>query len=307
MGGHSLLAARMISEVQETFDVTLPLAAFLDNGTTVATLAELVDDAESTDPADPLTSGPPLHFIFADLVSAMSLRHFTAQWGAEQPVHALVPEQPNGRFDRSVTIEQRASQALSTIRDRQPNGPLALAGYSIGGLLAYEIARQAVDAGRQVEWLGILDAEAPSMAQLLQAQVTLRWRLRRLRRQPARERWARYAEVALRVLRGGPGALWSENDFDYPGATAIACRYQRPGHQLPINLFVSEGSAAFMEADLLGWDTFHRGKLTVHRLGAGHLALLDLPDVKQLAQTMLESLRTARPSTRVGRAVANLR
>ena len=141
----------------------------------------------------------------------MSLRHFTAQWGAAQPVHALIPEQPGGRFDLSVTIEQHASQALSTIRNRQPDGPLALVGYSIGGLVAYEVARQAVDAGQQVDWLGILDTLAPSMAQLLRAQLTLRWRLRRLRRRPARERWAKYAEVALRVLRRGPGALWPQD------------------------------------------------------------------------------------------------
>ena len=253
MGGHSLLAARLISEVQRAFGVALSLAAFLDNGRTVAELAELLGD-ESPSRTDEVTSGPPLHFIFSDLASAMSLRHFTAQWGAAQPVHALIPEQPGGRFDRSVTIQQHASQALSTIRNRQPDGPLALVGYSIGGLLAYEIARQAVDAGQQVDWLGILDAPAPSMAQLLRAQLTLRWQLRLLRQQPARERWAKYAEVALRVLRSGPGALWPQDDFDYRGAAEIAYRYQQPGHEVPMHLFVSEGSAADKGADLLGWD-----------------------------------------------------
>ena len=224
--------------------------------------------------------------------SAMSLRHFTAQWGAAQPVHALIPEQPGGQFDLSVTIEEHARQALSTIRNRQPDGPLALAGYSFGGLVAYEVARQAVDAGQQVEWLGILDAPAPSIAQPLRVQLTLRWRLRRLRQQPARERWAKYAEVALRLLR--TGELWPPQDFDYRGATEIACRYQQPGHQVPMHLFVTEGTAADAEADLLGWDEFHKGPLTVHRLAADHATLLGLPEVEQLARTMLESLRKAR-------------
>jgi thioesterase domain-containing protein/acyl carrier protein len=298
MGGHSLLAARLISEVQRAFGMPLSLAAFVDNGRTVAGLVELLG-AESPSRTDEVTSGPPVHFIFADLASAMSVRHFAAQWGAAQPVHALIPEQPGGRFDRSVTIEQHASQALSAIRERQPDGPLALAGYSLGGLVAYEIARQAVDAGQQVDWLGILDAEAPSMAQLLRAQLTLRWQLRRLRQQPARARWAKYAEVALRVLRNGPGALWPQNDFDYRGATEIICRYQQPGHEVPTHLFVSEGSAAYMEADLLGWDEFHKGTLTVDRLAADHVTLLDLPEVEQLARMMLESLRKARASTPV--------
>jgi amino acid adenylation domain-containing protein len=293
IGGHSLLAQRLISEIQRTFGVQLPLAAFLDSGRTVAGLAELLS-AGSPSRTGEVTTVPPLHFIFPDDPTAMSLRHFTAQWGAAQPVHALVPEQPGGRFDRSVTIEQHARKALSTIRDRQPEGPLALAGHSIGGLVAYEIARQAVDSGQQVEWLGILDTEAPSMAQLLQEQVKLRWRLRRLRQQPARERWAKYAEVAVRVLRHGPGAFWSADEFDYPGATAIACNYQQPGHVLPVQLFVSEDSASFMEAELLGWDEFHEGELAVHRLRTGHRTLLDLPEVQRLAQTMLASLDRAR-------------
>ena len=57
--------------------------------------------AESPSRTEEVVSGPPLHFIFSDLASAMSLRHFTAQWGAAQPVHALIPEQPGGRFDPS--------------------------------------------------------------------------------------------------------------------------------------------------------------------------------------------------------------
>jgi amino acid adenylation domain-containing protein len=295
IGGHSLLAQRLISEIQRTFGVQLPLTAFLDSGRTIAGLAELLS-AESPSRTREVRSVPPLHFIFADDPSAMSLRHFTAQWGTAQPVHALIPEQRDGRFDQSLSIEQHASQALSAIRNRQPNGPLALVGYSIGGLLAYEIARQAVDTGQQVDWLCILDTEAPSMEQLLRAQLTLRWQLRRLRQQPARERWAKYAEVALRVLRGGPGALWPKHEFDYRGATEIACRYQQPGHEVPMHLFVTEASAAGMEADLLGWDDFHDGTLTVHRLAGNHAALIDLPGAKQVARMMLESLGKARAS-----------
>jgi amino acid adenylation domain-containing protein len=295
IGGHSLLAARLLSKVQRAFGVEVPLAAFLDNGRTVAGLAALLvaERPPGTEEGD--SGSPPLHLIFADHASAMSLRHFTAQWGAAQPVHALIPEQPGGRFDLSVTIEQHASQALSAIRRRQPDGPLALAGYSIGGLVAYEVARQAVDAGQQVDWLSILDTPAPSMAPQLRAQMTLRRRVRRVRQQPARERWAKYTEVALRVLRSG--GVWAASDFDYRGAAEIGCRYQQPGHQVPTHLFVSEDSAAYIDADLLGWDQFHKGTLTVDRYAADHATLLGLSEVEQLAGMMLESLRKARPST----------
>jgi thioesterase domain-containing protein/acyl carrier protein len=293
MGGHSLLAARLISEVHRTLGVAVSPESFLDSGRTVAKLAQLLTSARPCK-TEEVTSGPPLHFIFPDLSSAMSLRHFTAHWGAVQPVQALIPEQPGGRFDPSASIERLASQALSTIRSRQPDGPLALVGYSLGGLMAYEVARQAVDAGEQVEWLGILDELAPSMAQLMRAQLTLRWRLGRIRRLPARERWAKYGEVALRVLRSG--VLWSPDGFDSRGATEIECSYQQCGHQVPMHLFVSEVTAADAQADALGWDEYHQGSLTVDRLAGNHVALLDLPEVEQLAGMMIESLRQGRRS-----------
>jgi thioesterase domain-containing protein len=138
------------------------------------------------------------------------------------------------------------------------------------------------------------------MAELLRAQRTLRWQLRHLRRQPTRERWAKYADVALRLFRSGPGALSPpQTDFDFRGAAEIECRYQQPGHDVPMHLFVSERSATYLEADLLGWDEFHKGTLTVHRLAGDHVTILDLAGVEQLAPVILESLRKAMASTRV--------
>ncbi len=313
MGGHSLLAARLTSEVKRAFGIELSLAAFLDNGRTVAGLAKLIG-AEHRSGTDQFTSGLPLHFIYSDLSSAMSLRHFTALWGAAQPVHPLILDQPGGQFDQSVTIEQHARQALSMIRNQQPDGPLALIGYSVGGLVAYEVARQAVESGRQVEWLCVLDALAPSLTERrrsqLVSQLTFRGRHGRLRQLPVRERWVKYTGAALRVLRSGPGALRPPpalNDFDMRGALEVACLYRQLGHEVPMHLFVSEDSAADVQADTLGWGEFHEGTLTVERLAGDHATLLKLPEVKQLAWLMLESLFKARALTRTGDPELTLR
>ena len=100
-------------------------------------------------------------------------------------------------------------------------------------------------------------------------------------------------------------ALWPQRDFDYHGAAEIACRYQLPGHDAPMHLFVSDGTAFDAESDLLGWDEFHKGTVTAHRLAGDHVSILERPEVEQLAQMMIESLRKARTSTGVGHARGN--
>ncbi len=251
-------------------------------------------NGESVSGTAETTSDRPVHFVFADLASAVSVRHFKDQWADDQTVHVLIPEQPGGLFDPSVTVEQHANQALSLISERQPEGPLALAGYSIGGAVAYEIARQAMEAGRDVEWLGIVDCLAPSMAEMERQHQSLRWRLRRISRRPAREQLAKYVEVGLRLVRSG--ALWPHRDFDYQGATEIACRYQLPGHDALMHVFVSDGTAFDAESDVLGWAEFHKGTVTAHRLGGDHVTILEEPLVDHLASVMIESLRDARTS-----------
>ena len=64
-----------------------------------------------------------------------------------------------------------------------------------------------------------------------------------------------------------------------------------------MQLFVSDGSAADMEEDLLGWNVFHKGTLRVHRLASDQFDLHGLPEVEQLARMMLESLGKAQVST----------
>jgi thioesterase domain-containing protein len=178
------------------------------------------------------------------------------------------------------------------IRNRQPDGPLALAGYSIGGLVAYEVARQAIDAGQQIEWLGILDTTAPPLER---AQSQMRGRLHSVHQGPLRERWAKYAELALRAVRRL--LPQRQRGFDLRGAAKIGRRYRQPGHRVPMHLYVSDVSAAAAGDDLLGWGEFHRGPVEGLRLAGDHLSLLRLPGAGLLATSMLESLCTASEST----------
>jgi acyl-coenzyme A synthetase/AMP-(fatty) acid ligase/thioesterase domain-containing protein/acyl carrier protein len=56
-----------------------------------------------------------------------------------------------------TSIEAMAADYLTAIKDRQPNGPYYLCGYSSGGLVAFEIARRLSEAGDLVGFVGLFD------------------------------------------------------------------------------------------------------------------------------------------------------
>ena len=69
------------------------------------------------------------------------------------------------RPDRLPTdIRTTATAYLESVRAHQAEGPYRLLGYSFGGVLAYEMARQLREQGESVALVGILDTANPAVA-----------------------------------------------------------------------------------------------------------------------------------------------
>ncbi|MFB4305197.1 SDR family NAD(P)-dependent oxidoreductase [Actinomadura sp. GTD37] len=75
--------------------------------------------------------------------------------GADQPVYGLE------RFEDAPPVEERAARYVQHLLEAQPEGAFRLGGWSFGGVLAYETARQLKAAGREVEFVALFDAGLP--------------------------------------------------------------------------------------------------------------------------------------------------
>ena len=75
-----------------------------------------------------------------------------------RPVYGLQAPGLEGEALPLESVEQMATQYLGAIRTVQPEGPYLLAGWSFGGLVAFEMAQQLHAAGEQVDWLGLMDS-----------------------------------------------------------------------------------------------------------------------------------------------------
>ncbi|WP_190865468.1 type I polyketide synthase [Actinomadura sp. RB99] len=75
--------------------------------------------------------------------------------GDDQPVYGLE------RFEDAPSVEERAARYVQHLLEAQPEGAFRLGGWSFGGVLAYETARQLRAAGRDVEFVALFDAGIP--------------------------------------------------------------------------------------------------------------------------------------------------
>src|SRR5262249_20922863 len=81
--------------------------------------------------------------------------------GPEQPFYGLQARGLNGEQAPATRVEDMAADYIDALRTVQPAGPYALGGWSIGGVVAFEMARQLEAQGQRVDRLALLDSDFP--------------------------------------------------------------------------------------------------------------------------------------------------
>lgn len=164
LGGDSLKAAILGNEIERELKVALPMAMLIGQPTIRNVADALRLAAQGGAVAWPVvlpirTSGsqPPLFALPGANASGFYLHALATELPVDQPFYALqIPgAEPGGVPIESVT--ELAAFYLPHIRTIRPNGPYRLAGHSIGGIIAFEIARQLEAAGEVVEHVAIFD------------------------------------------------------------------------------------------------------------------------------------------------------
>jgi len=105
----------------------------------------------------------PFFCVHALLGSSFHFHFLANQMDKEQPFYAL--QAPGLSADDEGTpiddIEEFAVLYIQSIRAIQPQGPYHLGGYSFGGWIAYEMARQLLKQGEQVAMIAIFGSSVP--------------------------------------------------------------------------------------------------------------------------------------------------
>ena len=160
LGGNSLAALRLSLEIERLIGREVPILEFYANPTIAATTAILLERSPAAKFSTLVTlksgeAGTPLFIVHGSGGSCVNL---VSSHGA-----CPSPDQYMGcrlgdlilRTNR-LRVEDMARYYLDAIRSLQPTGPYLLAGYSFGGLVAFEMARQLSVEGEQVAKLLLL-------------------------------------------------------------------------------------------------------------------------------------------------------
>jgi thioesterase domain-containing protein len=164
LGGDSLLAAQMLVLVDQRMGVTVPMGDLV-HAPTLRQLSEVVTrrrlDTEAPSTAALVQAGdegrPRLWFVHDLQGSAYRVRHVAAALGEDQPVWSFESPLLRGEPNPFTQLDTFAARYLRDLREAQPDGPYWLAGYSFGGVCAYEMARQLRRDGDEVAFLGVID------------------------------------------------------------------------------------------------------------------------------------------------------
>ncbi|MGW2997318.1 alpha/beta fold hydrolase [Streptomyces sp. NPDC001193] len=166
-GGHSIDALRLIGRINQAFGERLGVSAVLEHPT-VARQAALLRGRHIAAAPDPVVrlqpegALDPLFLVHPIGGNVFCYRTLAAELGTERTVFGLTaPGLTDPGAAPDATVEELAAAHLEALRRIRPTGPHHLAGWSFGGLLAYEMAVQLRAAGQEVTTLALLDTGYP--------------------------------------------------------------------------------------------------------------------------------------------------
>ena len=323
LGGHSLLAAKLAAELEKLLGCNLSIAALFQSSTIESLAQRLTDEHwappwSSLVPLKPVGSGPPLYLIhgvggtvfgYLDLVQLLAL---------DQPVYGVQAVGLDGKTPRHTTIESMAACYVQEILSFQPSGPYYLGGYSLGGLIAFEVSQQLHRLGHRVAVMALMDSGPTSriprvfygleMASYLPSRVVFHFR-----------RWLGMARSdRIRYLRGrlmAFGNLMTMNSSrkrtlkvpdreagqppkefrqpDYFHGVSLAYRLSRyPGS---IDAFVSDESNLGLRCY---WRYLARGGVRFNRVPGRHLQVFSADFLPVIAKSLSTVIKRAQERER---------
>jgi len=174
LGGHSLLAIKLFWYIEQKFGQKLPLSILFQSGT-IETIVEIISPSPKLEIKDtsssslgsslvkiqPQGSRPPFFCIHGLGGEVLCFRNLAVHLGLDQPFYGIQPVGLEGKTSPYTRVEDMANHYIREMRTVQSQGPYFLGGYSFGGIVAFEAAKQLLQQGEEIGKLIVFDTCLP--------------------------------------------------------------------------------------------------------------------------------------------------
>ncbi|GAB4045355.1 non-ribosomal peptide synthetase [Spirosoma litoris] len=320
LGGHSMIAVQVMIQLEKETGKRLPLSTLLTYPT-IRKLAQVVEaDARPTNwkslvPIQPEGNKVPIYIIHGIGLNLLNFSSLLSYMDPQQPIYGLQARGLDGIDEPLDDISEIAAFYVSEVIDQNPTGPYAIAGYSFGGYVALEMARQLKAMGKEVKMLAMFDTNAQesdtnrSMMNWLQRKILrqfpkLIWFTSSLVRQPIAT--LRYQQVYVERqvdrllkatgLREKPKPKEGLDLFEQiiEKHESAFEKYTMKPYDGIVDLFKAQVRLYFVDDNkYLGWKKYAMKGVRVHSVPGDHELMLLPPNDKAFAEALQRALDNA--------------
>ncbi|HEY8160638.1 MAG TPA: amino acid adenylation domain-containing protein [Methylobacter sp.] len=293
LGGQSLLVAKMLVEINKLFNIDLSLGAVYQYPT-IKQLATLISSNGqksswySLVPIQTQGSRPPLFAIHT-----ITLQDLPRHLGKDQPLYFLrygMAAELNDHPIQLPALEELASHYIKELQQVQPEGPYYLAGFSFGGVIAYEMARQLQANGHRVNLVALLDTYLDWEKRLLPLHRII---YKLVQHSPGRLLTLAKNKITDLATSNKNGAdFWPHI---YTLAPDLACRnaYQPKSYNGRVVLFQGykrEGVFFSYALPENAWRKLLGENLEVQQIAGDHIEIFNEPHTRTLAEKLMSCM-----------------
>jgi len=316
LGGHSLIAVKVMTKIERLTGKRLPLASLFENPT-IEKMSQLLQmDGRSVTwdslvPIKPQGSKTPLYIVHGAGLNVLLFNTVAAGLSADQPVYGLQAKGLNGVDEPFNKIEDMAAHYIEAIMRQNPTGPYALAGFSFGGIIAFEMARQLKTLGKEVKMLAVFDTYVYKCIYFDPLPIKVLKKLRFyfftvlhtlkfssgfkntivekstiLKRNLIRMYWKlRYGKD-----QNQPGFFGYAYKIDQSNLEALK-RYQFKPLEIVVDVFKAETRTFYVEdKETMGWKPYALNGVNIHDIPGEHNTIFKAPNDKKFAEVLQKCL-----------------
>jgi amino acid adenylation domain-containing protein len=310
LGGHSLKALQLFAEIEKIWHKKLLLAVLLESPT-IAGLAKIIRTGEIPDWSPvvllkPSENESPLFCVHPLGGNLFDYHTLSKILDIHRPIYGLQPRGIDGKQQPIDRIEDMASYFIRSIQIIQPQGPYFIAGYSFGGIVAFDIARQLTELGEKVAFLGLVDIRCPVITEIdTPFREWIDIQLDRMRKLTIKEQFDYLYEKLFKHKSQGYRdevvATLSDLDLFTPELVKVLdCNVQAAKEYQPqifagkATLFWSEYQDWYIKKHpTLGWGDLVTDGLDIQQIPGNHTSLMQEPHVRVLAEKLKSSIAEA--------------